>query len=69
MTKKRFAKTIIILMKPTLYFIAQWLSGIKLRLNDLFNTYSTVRGWTDEAKLFFQYNRYAIYKTIHDIYE
>ena len=35
MTKKRFAKTIIILMKPTLYFIAQWLSGIKLRLNEV----------------------------------
>ncbi|MDT2768566.1 hypothetical protein P7G58_06835 [Globicatella sulfidifaciens] len=23
---------------------AQWLSGIKLRLNDLFEAYSTVRG-------------------------
>ncbi|MDT2767347.1 hypothetical protein P7G58_00500 [Globicatella sulfidifaciens] len=23
---------------------AQWLSGINLRLNDLFDTYSTVRG-------------------------
>ncbi|WP_455338736.1 hypothetical protein [Globicatella sanguinis] len=32
-------------------FKAQWLSGIKRRLNDLFDTYSTVRGWTDEAKI------------------
>ncbi|MGX7104724.1 hypothetical protein [Globicatella sanguinis] len=30
---------------------AQWLSGINLRLNDLFDTYSTVRGWTDEVKI------------------
>jgi len=34
MTKK-FAKNIIILMKPTLYFIAQWLSGLNLRLNEI----------------------------------
>ncbi|MDT2768570.1 hypothetical protein P7G58_06855 [Globicatella sulfidifaciens] len=30
---------------------AQWLSGIKLRLNDLFEAYSTVRGEADEAKI------------------
>ncbi len=30
---------------------AQWLSGLNLRLKDLFETYSTVRGWTDEAKI------------------
>ncbi|WP_455338785.1 hypothetical protein [Globicatella sanguinis] len=30
---------------------SQWLSGINLRLNDLFDTYSTVRGWTDEVKI------------------
>ena len=30
---------------------AQWLSGLKLRLNDLFETYSTLRGWTDEVKI------------------
>ncbi|MGY3814146.1 hypothetical protein ACWOA6_01195 [Globicatella sulfidifaciens] len=29
---------------------AQWLSGLNLRLNDLFEAYSTVRGWTDKAK-------------------
>ena len=27
------------------------MSGLKWRLNDLFETYSTVRGWTDEAKI------------------
>ncbi|MHA3225519.1 hypothetical protein ACV7JQ_06190 [Globicatella sulfidifaciens] len=26
------------------------MSGLDLRLNDLLETYSTVRGWTDEAK-------------------
>ncbi|MDT2768940.1 hypothetical protein P7G58_08740 [Globicatella sulfidifaciens] len=31
--------------------IAQWLSGLKLRLNDLLETYSTLRGWTDKAKI------------------
>ncbi|MHA3224697.1 hypothetical protein ACV7JQ_01650 [Globicatella sulfidifaciens] len=31
--------------------IAQWLSGLNLRPNDLFETYSTVRGWADEAKI------------------
>ena len=30
---------------------AQWLSGLNLRLNDLLETYSTVRGWTDKAKI------------------
>jgi len=30
---------------------AQWLSGLNLCLNDLLETYSTVRGWTDEAKI------------------
>jgi len=30
---------------------AQWLSDLKLRLNDLFEAYSTVRGWADEAKI------------------
>ncbi|MDT2767906.1 hypothetical protein P7G58_03385 [Globicatella sulfidifaciens] len=30
---------------------AQWLSGLKLRLNDLLETYSTLRGWTDKAKI------------------
>ncbi|WPC07780.1 hypothetical protein [Globicatella sp. PHS-GS-PNBC-21-1553] len=30
---------------------AQWLSGINLRLNDLLETYSTLRGWTDKAKI------------------
>ena len=30
---------------------AQWLSGLNLRLNDLLETYSTVRGWTDEVKI------------------
>ncbi|MHA3226462.1 hypothetical protein ACV7JQ_11060 [Globicatella sulfidifaciens] len=27
------------------------MSGLILRLNDLFETYSTLRGWTDEAKI------------------
>ena len=27
------------------------MSGLKWRINDLFETYSTVRGWTDEAKI------------------
>ncbi|WPC08579.1 hypothetical protein [Globicatella sp. PHS-GS-PNBC-21-1553] len=30
---------------------AQWLSGLNLRLNDLLETYSTLRGWTDKAKI------------------
>ncbi|WP_455339999.1 hypothetical protein [Globicatella sanguinis] len=30
---------------------AQWLSGLNLRLIDLLETYSTLRGWTDEAKI------------------
>ncbi|MDT2767305.1 hypothetical protein P7G58_00290 [Globicatella sulfidifaciens] len=32
-------------------FEAQWLSGLNLRLNDLLETYSTLRGWTDKAKI------------------
>ncbi|WPC08316.1 hypothetical protein [Globicatella sp. PHS-GS-PNBC-21-1553] len=27
------------------------MSGLNLRLNDLLETYSTLRGWTDEAKI------------------
>ncbi|MGY3814908.1 hypothetical protein ACWOA6_05120 [Globicatella sulfidifaciens] len=46
--KDKFGKlnqVIVIILK------AQWLSGLKLRLNDLLETYSTVRGWTDKAKI------------------
>ena len=35
----------------SIYLKAQWLSGLNLRLNDLLETYSTVRGWADEAKI------------------
>ncbi|MDT2768161.1 hypothetical protein P7G58_04695 [Globicatella sulfidifaciens] len=28
------------------------MSGLNLRLNDLVETYSTLRGWTDKAKNF-----------------
>ena len=37
----------------SIQFKAQWLSGLKWRLNDLFETYSTVRGWADEAKIIY----------------
>ncbi|MGY3814865.1 hypothetical protein ACWOA6_04905 [Globicatella sulfidifaciens] len=42
---RRFNQVIVIKLKT------QGLSGLNLRLNDLLETYSTVRGWTDEAKI------------------
>ncbi|WPC09414.1 hypothetical protein [Globicatella sp. PHS-GS-PNBC-21-1553] len=36
--RDKFNQVIVIKLK------AQWLSGLKLRLNDLFEAYSTVRG-------------------------
>ncbi|MDT2768833.1 hypothetical protein P7G58_08205 [Globicatella sulfidifaciens] len=41
----RFNQVIVIKLKT------QWLSGLNLRLNDFLETYSTVRGWTDKAKI------------------
>ncbi|MDT2767752.1 hypothetical protein P7G58_02575 [Globicatella sulfidifaciens] len=35
----------------TVKFIEQWLTGLNLRLNDLFESYSTAWGWPDEAKI------------------
>ena len=43
--RDKFNQVIVIKLK------AQWLSGLNLRLNDLLEIYSTLRGWTDKAKI------------------